>query len=123
MREKISSTRGILGEPPSPHVSRPEAPGEHLPARLYTLLGWRLTALEINPKSIERHSPDLLVVLRRRCVLCSSKGKCLEDMMDFRHTPGWEDYCPNAEAIAALVTDPRFCLRKNIPIGDRSQSL
>jgi hypothetical protein len=77
-----------------------------LPGHLYTLLGWRLTALGLNPKDIERHSPHLLVQLKGRCALCADKRRCLEGMMDFRHPPGWEGYCPNAAAIRGLLTAP-----------------
>lgn len=124
MRDKrISSTMWFLKQTRSPQESRPEPLTEHPPAHLYTLVGWRLTALGINPKAIECHSPDLLHLLKNRCALCADKGKCLEGMMDSRHPPGWEDYCPNAGAISALVGDPRFCRPKNFPVGDRSQSV
>lgn len=120
--KSIGSTERFFKQTRSRQESRPERFTEHPPAYLYALVGWRLTALGINPKSIERHSPDLLLLLRSRCALCADKGKCLEDMMDLHHPPGWEEYCPNAEVIAALVADPRFCLRKNIPVGGRFQS-
>jgi hypothetical protein len=95
---------------------------ERQPAHLYTLLGWRLTGLGINPKYIERHSPDLLLLLRNRCALCADKERCLEGMMDFRHPPGWEDYCPNVGTIRALMAAPRFCCLKSAPASDHCQS-
>jgi hypothetical protein len=48
----------------------------------------------------------MLLALRNKCALCADKRRCLEDMMDFRHPPGWEGYCPNAAAIRALLATP-----------------
>jgi hypothetical protein len=98
------------------------APSAPLPRHLYTLLEWRLTGLGLNPKDIERHSPDMLVHLRSRCALCADKARCLEAMMDFRNPAGWEGYCPNAAAIRALLAAPSACRARIVPIGDRCQS-
>jgi hypothetical protein len=87
-------------------LETPRQPASHVPGHLHTLLGWRLTGLGLNPKDIERHDPHMLLALRNKCALCADKRRCLEDMMDFRHPPGWEGYCPNAAAIRALLATP-----------------
>jgi hypothetical protein len=99
----------------------PIAPPTPLPRHLHTLLEWRLTGLGVNPKSIERHSPDMLVDLRSRCALCTDKRRCLEAMMDFRTPPGWEGYCPNAGAIRALLAGAGACRARIAPVPDRRQ--
>jgi hypothetical protein len=101
---------------------RMTVPGQGLPAYLHTLLGWRLTGLGLNPKDIEQQAPQLLAQLQSRCALCAGKRRCLEDMMDFRHPPGWQDYCPNAATIRALLAGADACRARTVPIGDRSQS-
>jgi hypothetical protein len=93
-----------------------------LPRHLHTLLEWRLSRLGLNPKDIERHSPDMLVHLRSRCALCTDKRRCLEAMMDFRTPPGWEGYCPNAGNIRALLTGAGACPVRIAPVRDRRQS-
>lgn len=119
----MNPAKWLLNRTRSPQGSCSDPLTELAPAHLYTLLGWRLTALGINPKRIERHSPDLLLLLRSKCAPCADKGKCLEGMMDCYRPPGWESYCPNAEAITALAANPRFCGRMKFPIDDHSQSV
>jgi hypothetical protein len=93
-----------------------------VPRHLHTLLDWRLTGLGINPKSIERHSPDILVHLKNGCALCTDKQRCLEAMMDFRTPPGWEGYCPNAGTIRALLTGAGARRVRIGPVRDRRES-
>jgi hypothetical protein len=93
-----------------------------LPAYRYTLLGWRLTGLGINPKYIERKSRDLMLDLRSRCAMCEDKERCLEGMMDFRHPPGWQGYCPNAGSICSLLTAPEFRRARIGSLSDRSEN-
>jgi hypothetical protein len=64
------------------------------------LLEWRLTSLGLNPKGIKRVSPEILERLRSTCSACSHKQRCFDDMMD--GSPGWEQYCPNAETLSSL---------------------
>lgn len=67
-----------------------------------TLLGWRLTALGLNPQSIGRAHPDVLSNLIEACMSCPVKQRCLDDMMECVDPPGWESYCPNSGTIRTL---------------------
>jgi hypothetical protein len=97
-------------------------PASHTVCHRHTLLGWRLTGLGLNPKDIERHDPQMLLELRSKCALCAVKRRCLEGMMDSRHPPGWEGYCPNAAAIRALLATPGAANAGIASVGDRFQS-
>ena len=91
--------KGATGNKDTPNASPQRVSDAR---RSPTLLGWRLTALELNPKEIERHSPKVLANLRSTCALCTQKRRCLEDMMDYRNPP-WESYCPNSGTIRTLL--------------------
>jgi hypothetical protein len=67
------------------------------------LLGWRLTALRLNPRDIERAYPEVFANLQRTCASCTEKRRCLDDMMDSVNPPGWESYCPNSGTIRTLL--------------------
>ena len=85
------------------------------------LLECRLTALQLNPKAIERLSPDVLDNLRSTCALCTEKRRCLEDMMEHLNPPGWEGYCPNSGTIHAFVLTAiaGTCRTSSAPLGDQ----
>lgn len=67
------------------------------------LLGWRLTALGLNPKRIANAHPDVYRNLKTTCRSCPVKQRCLDDMMECVNPPGWESYCPNSGTIRTLV--------------------
>lgn len=119
----VSSLR--RGSCPSQHAEPDSGrgPPASLPPHLYTLLEWRLTALGINPKDIERDSPAMLAGLRGSCALCEHKRRCLEGMMDHRSPPGWGGYCPNAVAIRALSASRAFAAFPIVSVGDSRQSV
>jgi hypothetical protein len=71
--------------------------------RTPVLLGWRLTALRLNPRDIERAYPQVFANLQHTCASCSEKRRCLDDMMDSINPPGWESYCPNSGTIRTLL--------------------
>jgi hypothetical protein len=85
------------------------------------LLECRLTALQLNPKAIERLAPDVLDNLRSTCAMCTEKRRCLEDMMEHLNPPGWEGYCPNSGTIRtfALMAFAGACRTSNAPLGDQ----
>jgi hypothetical protein len=66
------------------------------------LLEWRLTSLGLNPKGIERVSPEVLARLRSTCSTCSNKQRCLDDMLEHFNAAGWQQYCPNSETLSLL---------------------
>lgn len=67
------------------------------------LLGWRMTALGLNPKRIGRAYPDVYRDLKTTCRACPVKQRCLEDMMESANPPGWESYCPNSGTLRTLL--------------------
>ena len=103
------------------HGALEQAPS--LPHHLHTLLEWRLTALGINPKDIERYSPRTLANLRSTCALCAHKRRCLEGIMDYGAPPGWAGYCPNAIAIRELSAYSVFAASPVASVGNRRQGV
>jgi hypothetical protein len=88
-------------------TQRSSLPANKTAAKSYALRGcvlleWRLTSLGLNPKGIKRVSPEILERLRSTCTACSHKQRCFDDMMNGFNTPGWEQYCPNAETLSSL---------------------
>jgi hypothetical protein len=71
--------------------------------RTPAVLGWRLTALGLNPKRIGHAYPDVFRNLKITCHSCPVKQRCLEDMMECVNPPGWESYCPNSGTIRTLI--------------------
>lgn len=67
------------------------------------LLGWRLTALGLNPRRIGTAYPDVYCNLKTTCHACPVKQRCLDDMMESVNPPGWESYCPNSGTIRTLT--------------------
>lgn len=68
-----------------------------------TLLGWRLTALGLNPTRISGKHPDVYRDLKTTCHACPVKQRCLDDMMECLIPAGWESYCPNSGTIRTLT--------------------
>ena len=83
-----------------PHINRRAEKSYAL--RGCVLLEWRLTSLGLNPKGIERVSPEILESLRSTCTACSHKQQCFDDMMDRVSRSVWGRYCLNAETFALL---------------------
>jgi hypothetical protein len=117
----VSSLRRGSYRPQGEELDGALGQASSLPRHLHTLLEWRLTALGINPKDIERYSPRTLANLRSRCALCAHKRRCLEGMMDYGAPPGWEDYCPNAIAISELSAYRAFAASPVASVGNRHQ--
>ena len=99
MEAKMDSA-GCRKQKSSPPVN--ETAAESYAIRGCVLLEWRLTSLGLNPKGIERVSPEILERLRSTCTGCSHKQQCFHDMMNGFNIPGWERYCSNAETLSLL---------------------
>lgn len=102
-------------------LQAPQRPGPDTRRRSPVLLECRLTALQLNPKAIERLAPAVLDNLRSTCALCTEKRRCLEDMMEHLNPPGWEGYCPNSGTIRtfALTAIAGACGTSSAPLGDQ----
>ena len=66
------------------------------------LLHQRLAALKIDEKVLSRTQPEVMRDLERVCSLCDTKRQCKHDMASNPADPGWQEYCPNAQTLAAL---------------------
>jgi hypothetical protein len=45
--------------------------------------------------------------LQRACSLCASKRRCKRDLARKSTDPGWQQYCPNASTLHALIAERR----------------
>jgi hypothetical protein len=69
------------------------------------LLGQRLAQLKLDENDIRNKEPQVLRDLQRVCTVCASKGRCAHDLVNAPADPGWQEYCPNAPTIAALIAE------------------
>ncbi len=67
------------------------------------LLKCRIAIVGLDIKAIERCYGEVFNRLRQRCMSCGVRAPCA---VDLKHNPNnlvWEAYCPNSEALNALV--------------------
>jgi hypothetical protein len=69
------------------------------------LLSRRLEQLNLHAGSIVQMQPYVLRDLQRVCTLCASKRKCGRDLAANLSGPAWEEYCPNASTLHALIAE------------------
>jgi hypothetical protein len=69
------------------------------------LLNRRLDVLALDPAEIRRTGPGVLSDLQRVCTMCTSEGKCRQDLADDPYDPAWRDYCPNVTTLDALTAE------------------
>jgi hypothetical protein len=69
------------------------------------LLTRRMEQLALDAADIARVEPQVIQDLQRVCSLCASKGRCARDMAENPSDPGWQDYCPNAMTLKALLAE------------------
>ncbi len=69
------------------------------------LLTQRMQQLRLDAADIARVEPQVIRDLQRVCTLCASKGKCEHDLARDRSDPVWQEYCPNAMTLAALLAE------------------
>jgi hypothetical protein len=101
LMEAQMDSGGCRKQKTSPHIK--EKSEKSYALRGCVLLEWRLTALGLNPKGIERVSPEILEGLRSTCAACSHKQQCLDDMTDGINGSSWERYCLNAKTLLLLA--------------------
>jgi hypothetical protein len=89
-----------------------------------SLLFRRMGLLRIHADELARDEPLRTRELQARCVLCSSKDLCIEDVIaeeDTSEPQDWRDYCPNAavlNAIGAIQNCPRAAQYLKVPYAD-----
>lgn len=62
----------------------------------------RAAALDLDTDEIARTDPEVMRDLERVCSLCGSKRACEHDLCHDPRSSRWQDYCPNAETLAAI---------------------
>jgi hypothetical protein len=71
------------------------------------LLSRRLQQVELDAGNIAQTEPYVLRDLQRVCALCASKRRCEHDLTGKSSDPAWEEYCPNAQTLRALIAERR----------------
>jgi hypothetical protein len=69
------------------------------------LLSQRLEQLKLDPARIIDAEPQVLRDLQRVCSLCASKRRCKHDFATHPSGGAWEDFCPNAHTLGALLAE------------------
>lgn len=69
------------------------------------LLSQRLEQINLDAGSIVQAEPYVLRDLQRGCTLCASKRKCGRDLAGKSSDSAWEEYCPNASTLHALIAE------------------
>jgi hypothetical protein len=65
----------------------------------------RLKQLELDAADITQAKPQVMRDLQRVCSLCASKRTCEHDLARRPSNARWQDYCPNATTLTALLPD------------------
>jgi uncharacterized protein YjiS (DUF1127 family) len=68
------------------------------------LLSRRLEQVNLDAR-IAQAEPYVLRDLQRVCSLCASKPRCERDFAGKSSDPVWEEYCPNAPTLHALIAE------------------
>jgi uncharacterized protein YjiS (DUF1127 family) len=69
------------------------------------LLVRRMTEIRLDPTDVAQVEPGVVRDLQRVCTLCVSKRKCVHDLATKPTDPAWQDYCPNAMTLKALIAE------------------
>jgi hypothetical protein len=93
--ERIARDIGITG-----HELRALA---QMPANRPLLLYQRLAALHLDPNDDARIQSAVLRDLQVHCAMCPDKKRCAGDFAVRTLDATWQDYCPNAHTLRALV--------------------
>ena len=67
------------------------------------LLYRRMAVLDLDPDEVGRGEPGVLRDLQKLCSMCESRKRCVLDFARGGVNASWEDYCPNAMTLRALV--------------------
>lgn len=66
------------------------------------LVARRAAALGLDADAIARAEPEVMRDLERVCSLCGNKRACDHDLGHAPQSSRWQDYCPNAQTLAAI---------------------
>jgi hypothetical protein len=69
------------------------------------LLRQRLEQLNLDGSDSIQIEPEVVRDLQRTCALCISKRRCTHDLAKHPADPVWQEYCPNAMTISALLAE------------------
>jgi uncharacterized protein YjiS (DUF1127 family) len=69
------------------------------------LLLRRMAETRLDASEITHVEPQVIRDLQRVCTLCASKRKCEHDLATNPSDPVWQDYCPNATTLQALIAE------------------
>jgi uncharacterized protein YjiS (DUF1127 family) len=69
------------------------------------LLSQRLEQVTLDAGDIAQAEPYVLRDLQCVCSLCASKRRCERDLAGKSSDPVWEEYCPNAPTLHALIAE------------------
>jgi len=61
----------------------------------------------LNPATVQRHDPDLMRGLARTCSRCGVTARCRPRLAEATTVPEAYEFCPNEEALEALVSARR----------------
>src|SRR6266516_4716845 len=67
------------------------------------LLSRLLEQVNLDRAELASVEPQALRDLERVCTLCGSKRRCEHDLAIHPSHPGWNEYCPNAPTLSALI--------------------
>jgi hypothetical protein len=70
------------------------------------LLRQRMAHLDLDASEVTQTQPLVMRDLQRSCTVCQSKRKCMRDLSRDPDNPVWQDYCPNAMTLTALLNKP-----------------
>jgi hypothetical protein len=76
-----------------------------VPAGASALLNRRLATLHLDPEEAGRIHPAVLRDLQAHCSMCATKKRCAGDLASGALDSTWQDYCPNAHTLRALIAE------------------
>lgn len=70
------------------------------------LLFERVAALHLDAEALAEREPSTMRDLQRLCSSCAVKKRCQLDLVLIPDDPDWRQYCPNADTLDALQSEP-----------------
>jgi len=70
------------------------------------LLFERMAVLHLDADALTERQPSTIRDLQRLCSSCAVKKRCQRDLVLIPDDPDWRQYCPNADTLGALQSEP-----------------
>ena len=70
------------------------------------LLFERMAALHLDAEALTERAPSTMRDLQRLCSNCVAKKRCQRDLVLTPNDADWRQYCPNADTLDALPSEP-----------------